>query len=296
MSGVVSKEFGMSRNSLLILTSALVVSACGHYSPPETFESKMARYQVKHDGAGVVPKIEAVEFRPTRSRAPASVIQDSNAEDVAFSNKKLYFITLYRQYNELAAYSSSSSDKTIDQCPSFHSALVDHAVPKQNKVEWAAKYDGQSINNDQYSRYFPELYLSMDTSSPTPRALDLARKDSQKTSSYVQKAVDQHVDKTYAELAELCEYGTSDNYYAFENLHTEIRKKSVAQANSQGMGILLKTTVFSNKAVLESLKKHKAASRMPASTGLQVDYEFEVMKRLGVPWAKSYYQAIHQGP
>lgn len=285
----------MSKNSLLILTSALAVSACGHYSPPETFESKMARYQVNTDGASVVPKIESVDFKTTRSRAPASVMQN-NDEDVSFSNKKLYFITLYRQYNEMAAYSSSSSVKTIDQCPSFHSALVDHAVPKHSKVKWSANYDSKRINDDQYARYFPELYLSMDTNSATPRALDLARKNAPKAEDYVQKAIDQHVEKTYSELAELCEYGTSDNYYAFENLHTEIRKKSVASANSSGMGILLKTTVFSNKAVIESLKKYKSASRMPASAIEQVDYEYEVMKRLGVPWAKSYYQAIHQGP
>lgn len=284
----------MSKKSLLLMTSLIALGACGHYAPPETFESKMARYQVKQSGAGAVPKIEPMAFEVKRSRAPASVTSNHN-DDVGFSNKKLYFITLYRQYHELAPYTKTGPQE-LKQCPSFHSALVDHSVATKANITWNPQYDSTKLGDDNYAQYHPELYLSMADNEATPRVLDFARKNTQQTSNYVQKAIAHHVEKTHAELAELCEYGTSDNYYAFENLNTEIRKRSVAKADTSGMSILLKTTIFSNKAVIESLKKYSTPSRSPASIVGQTDYEYEVMKRLGVPWAQQYYQALKQAP
>ncbi len=283
----------MSHKNLLAGACLLTLTACGHYSPPETFEAKMARYQIHHSNSTVVPHIEPINFKVASSRSPASIIQ-SDEEEVSFSNKKLYFIALYRQYTQLSGY-SSASPREINQCPSFHSALLDHAtvMPAKPKASW--HYETNKLNDDSYARYYPELYLPV-SNDATPRVLDLARKNTTETAQLVQKAIDRHVDKTYAELAELCEYGSSDNYYAFENLHTEMKRRPVVAADTDGMKVLLKTTLFSNKALIESLKRTSTkASRAPASIAL-IDFDSEVMKRLGVSWAHSYYQSLVQGP
>ncbi len=284
----------MSKINVLVPLCALTLVSCGTYAPPETFESKMARYQVKHEGTAGVPEIEPVSFRPSHSRAPASVIE-SEKKDVEFSNRKLYFITLYKQYHELTSFSNSEA-RELKQCPSFHSALVDHSVSFTPKNEWHVNYNKEKIQDDNYAKFYPELFLSMDDNSTTPRVLDIARKDVKQSQNLVQTAIDKHIDKTHSELAELCEYGTSDNYYAFENLNTEIKKRNVASANTSGMKILLKTTIFSNKALIQSLKRSSKPNRSPASSIKQTDFENMVMQRLGVPWAKQYYQALKERP
>mgnify|MGYP003671448446 CR=1 FL=1 len=285
----------MSQNKILLPICALTLVACGHYAPPETFESKMARYQVKHEGTAGVPEIEPVSFKATRTRGPASVSVESQDEDTQFSNRKLYFITLYKQYHELASFSNTQA-RELKQCPSFHSALVDHSVAFTPRNEWHVSYNQEKIQDDNYAKFYPELYLSMDDNSKTPRVLDIARKNVNESQTLVQTAIDKHVDKTHSELAELCEYGTSDNYYAFENLNTEMKKRNVATASTSGMKILLKTTIFSNKALIESLKRSSKPSRSPASSVKQTDFELMVMNRLGVPWAEKYYQALKERP
>lgn len=284
----------MSQNNLFIALFALCAGACGHYAPPETFESKMARYQVRNTGTSGVPEIEPIQFQAPRMRAPASISPSQN-EDINFSNRKLYFITLYKQYHELSSFSKAPV-REINQCPSFHSALVDHSEVEKPRVDFKVQYNSEKIKDESYIKYYPELYLSMDDNAPTPRVVDLIRNDISKTQSLVQTAIEKHVDKTHAELAELCEYGTSDNYYAFENLNTEMRKKEVAPATTAGMRVLLKTTLFSNKALIESLKSSSSPSRSPASAIKQVDFETLVMNRLGVPWAKLYYQSLKNRP
>lgn len=283
----------MSQKHLLAGVCLLTLTACGHYSPPETFEAKMARYQIRQSDVSIVPQIEPINFKIASSRAPASVVTDK-AEEVNFSNKKLYFVTLYRQYTQLAAYSNATA-REINQCPSFHSALVDHATVMSAPKTANFNYEVNKLSDDNYVRYYPELYLPL-SSDTTPRVLDLARKNKTETATLVQQALDRHIDRVYAELAELCEYGSSDNYYAFENLHTEMKRRSVVEANPNGMKVLLKTSLFSNKALLESLKRSSAkTNRAPASVAL-IDFDSEVMKRLGVPWAQNYYQSLVQGP
>src|SRR5690606_2468159 len=223
----------MTTKKILSITTLLAVSACGHYAPPESFEAKMARYQVSKAHSQVVPNIDPINFRVTGSRMPASVNADyQKGEDVTFSNKKLYFITLYRQYNQLASFASTSTPE-VTQCPSFHSAMVDFSAPQAPSTSWTAKYDSSKLDDQTYATYFPELYLPASDSNAEPRVSDLLKKNPKQT-EIVQAAIDRHIKKTYAELAELCEYGSSDNYYAFENLHTEMKRKQVAPAGVQG--------------------------------------------------------------
>src|SRR5690606_8707579 len=123
---------------------------------------------VHNAGATIVPQIEPVNFKVTSSRAPASVIHESTEEKVSFSNKKLYFIALYRQYTQLSAY-SSAAPREITQCPSFHSALVDHATVMTPQSKTHLNYDNSKLADENYARYYPELYLPMTTDAATPR-------------------------------------------------------------------------------------------------------------------------------
>ena len=113
-------------------------------------------------------------------------------------------------------------------------------------------------------------------------------------SEVMNKAISLHVMKTYRELSELCEVGTSDNYYAYENLlgHIERHEQS-RDPVSQNVKTLFKTTLFSNMAIINSLWSGNAPTRArgPASVKKKSDgnYQQAVLKRFGVEWVEDYF-------
>ena len=292
----------------LFLTFLIVgLTSCGTYRQPESFAEKMARYKANTDGRNIVPEYHVADVKMSSGRTIASIKSDSKKKAASdYSNKRLYFLTLYTQYNQLNKLTSSASPE-IKVCPNFHSSLVEHKNKfpnyKNNKVDvdWNYLRDVVSKNpNSEGSQ--PVLSLPISKGTVRPKVKDVVANDSSNfDSDVVQEAFDTHVLKTYSELIELCEYGKSDNYYAYENLVTHVKKKNL-NANSGNMGILLKTTLYSNEALIRSLKKapkkvapgKKTPSRGLASVNQQNPYTWEVHQRLGVEWANQYFEHLEK--
>lgn len=298
--------FGKSQAKTIALTvsgSLLAIgltSCAGSYRRPESFEAKMARFQPRNTNPNKVPKIEIAPSLPqtfsrSAGRGPAS--QTTSFKKLP-SNKRLYFITLYGQYRHLSSFVHTEQAPDIKHCPSFHTSLVNYKEglpPIQNK-ELSVEKRYSALTPDQLASY-PELSLPMSLTEETPRLYEVLKDKKGKTSTfYVTQALKVHLTKTYKELEELCESGSSDNYYNYENLTTHIQRQgSDFGPTKKSLQSLLKTTVFSNMTLIKSLENSVKRGRMPASSSSPLGhnyYQEGMIKKLGVEWTEGYFQSL----
>ena len=285
----------LSKVQFTSLSLALLTSCGSNYKRPESIEDKMARYKTHQTNQNIVPEIPLISENmniQVASRGPASVRGNWDNVEVPASNKKLYFLTLFEQYQSLKKYSGEQKAPELNHCPSFHTAWLDYkdayASPTPKiKTSYENRYKNYS---EQTVAFYPELALPLSSDSPTPRVVDLIKSEKSNVNEMVNKGISIHLQKTYSELKELCNTGFSENYYTYENLTTHIQRKGRSFGpGGKSMGVLLKTTLFSNMALINSLGESRG--RGPASAG-QSQYDKKVMKKLNVKWAKGYFQAV----
>jgi hypothetical protein len=311
--------FSKKYRSLTIssMSCTLLFASC---AGPESYQQKMSRYEPKAISQNIVPEIKSYDFKfidenhsteKMMKRSPASAPEnptlESEGSEGATTNKKLYFLTLYSEYETLKKYTPEFSGTNSMICPNFHTSLLRHldgVVPSNSTpVTSTLKYDSQKFSDEKYVSSRPELLLPMSQTEVTPKVIDLIKNSKEQMSDFainelVHKALDIHLAKTYSEIRELCEYGNSDNYYIYENLITHIKNNTFAPGN-KNMNTLLKTTVFSNIALMMSLEKSsvKTSSRAIASTDespKKNTYANEIITRLNVSWANQYFNYIKE--
>ena len=285
------------KSSLLIISTLLISSCASSYRRSESIEEKMARFKSKNLGMNHVPKMSAAPVKLTRnSRRPASIKDESTK----YSNKKLYFLALYKQYEKFAQFSQNETAPQITICPSFHTSLLNYKeqeglINTNNKLKYIPTFSRADLDKEGSYSIYPEINLPMSMNDVRPTVSDYLKSNpTANIDQTVHQALRVHIKKTYHELKELCEYGNSDNYYSYENLITEEKRRHVLGPDQNGMNILLKTTVFSNMAILDSmLGSSKKVGRSIASKQKNTDgYTNILMDRLGVYWAKDYFKQV----
>lgn len=303
----------------LASTQILFAISCSssRYQNPESIEERMISYEAKEAQVHPVPALAVMEYRPTTlHRAPASVkdthLIKKNKSFSSYSNKRIYFLTLLKQYNEMKNYTSGVAPE-IKVCPAFHTSWWDEqksdkSASAENKLNSIFK-DVASIKTDvitksEVASMYPELYLPLTADDNYPTVLDIVKKDNTvELEGLLANAYQIHIQKTYAELAELCEYGQSANYYIFENLITHIKTKGPLGQSTEGLKTLVKTTLVSNMTLITSLKARGIESgitlrgRAPASVASidsmnSAEYEDEALDRLQALWSKDYLGQI----
>ncbi len=264
------------------------------YHIPESVEEKMARYQSHHQNINLVPEFKILPFKRLSNRRPASVEKN---QDFArgYSNKRLYFLALYTQYNQFVSYSESKAPR-IKLCPGFNTAV-------QKDVEQfpSFKHSKRPISNiiasketgytEQQIATYPELSLPVVKNDIHPTVADISTKNHHERKKLLKKALDIHIAKIYSELGELCETGSSDNYYTFENLHAHLKSGRNFKADPKSLEILYKTTIFTNQSLIHSLSRNKAG-RSIASVAPRKVYINELISRLEVRWFQNYLHNI----
>lgn len=286
----------------LTTVSLLAISCSSGFKRPESIEDKMARFKAKNLGQNFTPGYQVADVgfeSKKRGRGPASVSKKNTGES-NISNKRLYFLSLHNQYQQLKQYVNTDSAPTLSICPRFHTSLLKYKetygdTPYQSKV-YTSKFTKEQLADKSYSAKYPELYLPVTKDAVTPTVMDmLAKTPETKVESVVVNALQVHLSKTYNELKELCDYGSSDNYYVYENLLTHIQRKDEGwPANNDNMNILLKTTLVGNMALIRSLEgqSKQKASRGIASVNNQVFYDDEVLDRMNADWSKDYFDSM----
>lgn len=290
------------RKVVLTVVTISLAGCAGHYRRPESFEAKMARFQPQNTNPNKVPQYEispqvSDTFSTPRGRGPASVAKPKTLK--LPSTKRLYFLTLFGQYREMGQFLSEQTPPDIKHCPSFHTTVLNYKTPgfhkaQKKEIQWTKRYT--ELHRDMVGTH-PELALPISFSDDTPRLYDIMKNEGVASAQKnFNKALGVHITKTYKELTELCESGTSENYYNYENLTTHIRREGQEFSPTKGsLKILLKTTVFSNMALIESLNKDVSRGRIPASAlndDLHDFYQDGIMQSLGVEWTKSYINQL----
>jgi hypothetical protein len=308
----------MNKNTgvLLTLTFAAALSSC---STPESYQTKISRYNTKQVGINQVPEIttNGFEFTKKATRGPAAItpapletsVETSLGAETTLSNKKLYFLTLFGQYESMKKYSSQFDAPVVNVCPHFHNSLLEHNEKRAaafaghitNKNTKKFVYDTAKLNDQAYVALHPELSLPLAKDEVTPKIIDIFRSQASsmnesKMDEMVHTAIDIHLSKTYSEVRELCETGVSDNYYIYENLITHIKTTSFVPAE-KNMNTLLKTTVFSNIALVTALEKIQSSqmrsiASIEAKKDVSTPYSNELMTRLNVEWAQEYFNYL----
>ncbi len=296
----------MKRKLTIYAVSATLFGCAGSYKRPESFESKMARYKSQSAEINKVPDMQVLSnasFKKPARRGPASTGKKKDLH-LEHTNKKLYFLTLLTQYSELSKYSSAEVVPTINICPSFHSILVDHndkfeaegyAKATRVKLSFDKKYSPNVYkNHEEFSKY-PELMLPVSKEDVHPTVAEYLSSNSDANSKEVlSNAIEIHLSKTHDELKELCDTGSSNNYYIYENLITHINKQGF-RPGPENMKTLLKTSVFTNVALIKSFtnSQKRRRGRGIASSSISEDsYTDAMVNRLGVEWSNSYFDSM----
>lgn len=286
----------VSKKVLVTSCAALLfsISCASNYRRPESVEDKMSRYEVKKAKINEVPRMAPPSISYA-GRGPASVTTPKKMSRPFsdLTNKRVYFLTLLSQYNDFRPFATYAAP-TLAICPHFHTNVVNFNESHQKSFEkrsWPLHAGTEnSYQDESWAKKYPEFYLPVTKESVEPRVLDLLKKSPSKERSQelISLAVDTHVSKIYDELKELCEYGSSDNYFTFENLTSHIKGSGKPfPPGEESLNTLLKTTLFTNKMLIDSLKRAvpEKGSRAPASME-EARYIDEVIVRLGVDWIK----------
>lgn len=248
---------------IFLMVNILALASCASmYRHPESIEEKMARYKSRKTSSNPIPHYQVAKYKYKASRNPASASQ----EELNINNKNIYFLSLYEQYDAFAQIYPDYK-KPLKYCPFFHQDLLSY---KETPKKW--KWDKKTKVNT------AQGVLSA--------IIDVDDKRTEKT------AIKSHMDRNYDELVELCDKGSSDNYYIYENMITLSKKKGVIKRDTEGLNSLLKTTLFFNETLLHEVghkNKVRAKSRGIASTKSKVDYTNEALTRVKASWAKEYY-------
>lgn len=282
----------------LILIPALAIASCAGYRQPESFAEKMARFTPRNTNPNQVPSYSKEppfkSFSPKRtSRGPAST--EKGKKEEMPSTKRLYFMALYGQYLNLGQYLNHSEPAKLNHCPAFHTTFVNYKeklghYPKLS-IDFSKRVDHLKGLNEESTQKFPELSLPMADNGPTFYET-LKTHGIQNYPNFFENAVAFHLAKTYKELSEICDSGTSENYYNYENLTRHIKREGKKFTRStEAFKAYMKTTLFSNTALLESLGKTVKRGRVPASASEPV-YTKHLMKQLDAPWSPRYFQKI----
>lgn len=308
---------------IIFTTTSLLLSGCASsYRRPESVDDKMRRYQAKTYSQNLTPALPKLdeqkhtawfETKSGPSRAPASAVEaqeDQLSFGIDQSHKRLYFLTLYSQYDQLQKFSQSYQAPEMKVCPHFHSSLITHKESFQNYAPLSMKTRDYSADllariktDESLLVLYPELALPMSTSNAMPRVIDVAQNSSSKVEQLIDKAISTHLAKAHGELSELCEFGSSDNYYIYENLMSSIEREGGLEKNSAGLHIVLKTSLMYNHALISALGTKQTRlmgqGRTPASAQqtqhAPVDaYSKELMRRMKVDWTQSYFMKIQQ--
>ncbi len=310
------------------ITSIGLISACSSvYQNPESFEDKMSRFEARNLGLNTPVKLKAAQVPLTKnntSRGPASVDEKSQEElhQVSkyrnLSNRQMYFTGLYSQYLEFSQYQEVDKRKEVSHCPAFHTQFVDQKQDIKNwpKLTYApsGQLNANRLTHTDTPALFPELMLPLERgqNSQTVYEAMKSNQDKYKVSpqhfeadlqQLMTKALVTHSQKIYHELLELCEYGQSDNYYVYENLVNHTKRMASFEASSSNVQILLKTTLFSNLTLLQSLYQQSEQERIasPSRSIASVenrpyrdneDVTTEVLKRINSSWSQQYVESL----
>ena len=242
----------------LIVLSLIVASCASIYRRPESIQEKMTRYKTRDKRINQVPSYSTNIKKIKPTRYPAST---TSGQDISMSNKNLYFISLYEQYETFSTLFPQYSQK-LNHCAFFHQPMISYKT-KNKKWDWSLK-NSSEISKKKIVKALP--------------------------SDNFQNAIRDHMKRNFQEVEKLCHTGQSSNYYIYENLITLIKQKQIIRQDIESLNSLYKISLFFNEKLLNEIatkKRARSSGRGLASTKQKVNFSQEALHRINATWAES---------
>lgn len=285
----------------LYLVPIILFGCSSIYQAPESIQEKMGRYQSRRQNPNQVPAISAIEHLHS-GRSPASTEVKENKQLRKYSNKRLYFLALLSQYHRFQQYLPPANGEEINLCPSFHTSYVEQISAIKILSEAKRKLSLPQLNSTitpQIMAARPYFLLPMDTQMMVPTVGEYLNASQQwnHADTALQQAIVGHAQKTLGEIKELCDSGSSDNYYIYENILASI--DSGVEEEKQRIAVvktLLKSPIFSNRLIISALDRDSRAfsSRSPASAeSKKHQFVDEISSRMKAQWVSNFLDKTH---
>lgn len=295
------------KKTLILTTASLLLGACSNYSITPAKQIRIGTGVETNSGMPnfylseqFVPKKKYIQ----RSIASTSAVPERDLDEV--NNKKVYFLTLLGQYKRLKNVLSNQSED-FKVCPFFHNSLV-------RQKEYLSTIDNSqaSFNRNNYVKamYTPStLPLYPELSLPINKKQNVYQYTSQFNNSirnnnliegFVKVALEEHAQKNKKELEELCESGSSDNYYLFENLLTHFSETQNFKSTLGSLKAVLKIPVFANLLLLRSVDSDyvfyakSQFDQVRRISGKYSIFEEELLARIKMSWMKLYIEKVNE--
>ena len=251
-----------------------------------------------------VPRFTLLDDIHWKARPLAS--QDlSKSSFVGFSNKQVYFSTLFWQFQKLKAF-RLGPPLNILSCPSFHSTFLE--LKKESPSPRELHVNGQVLKKwidlkpqKEIMALFPEMALPLTHASDAPTLYKVLRKYPHRDlDDLLSQGIKIHTEKTYRELQQLCHVGHGQNYFIFENLITYVHQNPHFKNGAIPLLSLLESTVFFNFILLEffapqqQLKNVTIHSNPVESKRTVSKFEKEMIFRLQANWSYNYFYQFRQ--
>ena len=216
-----------------------------------------------------------------QGRSPASIPNKKNTYS-NLSNRQVYFLTLYNQYQLMKKVSGLNSHNK--SCPAFHDLLLKNQdAVRTNEVSVLSK-DYKVVHTDPTQVvYYPAMALPYSNSSDLYTALN--QNDWENVEDYLKHALVNYTQNISTEVAQLCDKGVSKGYYLYENVVTYFKNDRSFHKTKKGIQAMLKIPVFANLVLLDHLKSEVAHQELGQN----------LLGRGELLWFNSYREAVNFG-
>ena len=246
------------------------------------------------DSLNLVPRFTLLKDTHWRPRVLAS--KDlGKLSFMEFSNKQVYFSTLFWQFQKLKAFRLGPF-QNIRYCPSFHSAFLE--LKKKSPSPVKLNGDGVVLQKlidlkpkKEIMAIFPEMALPLTHTLGASTLYEVLSKYSHDAPyDLLVQGINIHTKKIYQELQQLCHTGYSQNYFIFENLISYVHQNPHFKNGAAPLLSLLESTVFFNFIFLNFLGfQHRGEFPFSSSK-----LEEEMVSRLRADWSYNYFYQLRR--
>lgn len=217
-------------------------------------------------------------FTPEKNHRTPAATQTPPALYDGKSTKEVYFLALLRQTQYFYQLANNKEFK-LNSCPAFHSLLITESAkiyPTGESIPGARHIAKQiqqvhtlPYNDQTLAAIYPAITFSSAKHISTPHL-------QQKLQSFNQRNI--------KELSTLCETGSSDHYYTFDNLIRYHHSDSEFHHSPQALVSVTKMPIIANGIFLESLRSDQPTEFL-ASTRM-------IMHKTNTTWLTEYVRKL----
>lgn len=219
-----------------------------------------------------MPKLK---FQNHQAFLRTRTIASFNSELAKEPNRNIYFFALYNQFKDFKILAADSS-LVLGSCPQFHHQILDDAYVTQARKSFGLKRQKAAFNPGLAKIYYPELNLKTNTVDV------LAESDKASFSRNFKKAMKSHAKTLLNELAEMCNYGNSDQFYVFENFIRHLRANPNYYYQAGSIDSMANIPVVANIILTHSLADQFKLNK----------YDQAVLQRLKGSWVYHYVENL----